>query len=277
MTGRRSSHAHLAEDAIRDVGDDEHDVAPEPAGVEYALAGVHGLGDIGGHLLGRRHQGRRQQQALGHRRIHEARLDGGEIDAGLEQPRPQAAAEGGDGALGGAVQIVGWPAAVARHRRDHADAAGALGFHRVGEMGEQADERQAVAGEFADRQLGVLLAGFLVWQGAVGNQHHVHAAEPGEGFTHEASVAFEDVQVELAGVHLGTAGGKIIRHLAELVGAAADEVEAHPALAPAPGAGSGNGGRGADDQDVFHAWVTRFHKREHRAGSRRASSCVHWG
>jgi hypothetical protein len=68
-------------------------------------------------------------------------------------------------------------------------------------MGEQADDRQAVAGEFADRQLGVLLAGFLVRQGAVGDEHHIDPAEPGEGFAHEAGVAFEEVQVELAGVH----------------------------------------------------------------------------
>jgi GT2 family glycosyltransferase len=274
---KRVSQAEPLVDGPGNAPDDPHEQGPERGHVDDVGPALDRGHDAAGHRPRLRDQRRGQRHALGHRRRYGAGPDVGQRDAGLEQPPAQALAEGRDRGLGAPVEVVAAPAAIAGHRRDHGERAGALALEGPGQLEEQRDDGGAVGRELAQRERGVRLARGLVGQGAVGDQHDVESAErPHRGVDHRR------VPGRVDGVHLegvrrgGAADGEIGPEGVELAGVPPHEEQAGALRGPEPRAGGGDRGRRADDQDPLHR-VTRCQKRDISAGSRRDSSFAQSG
>ena len=112
----------------------------------------------------------------------------------------------------------------------------------------------------------------------MGDQADVEAAQAGYGAGQHGFVGLQVVHVQGVGLHLaGATGAQVVGYLAEFLFVARHQEETGTLGGPLASAGCGDGGTGADDQDILHAWVTRFQKRERRAGSRSASTCCQAG
>src|ERR1700730_6005784 len=125
MTNDGVLHLHAVEEEVGEGSNEEHDVAPEPGGVDLAAAVADGAVGVGGDAV---RVGEEEQagQAPGHGGVNEARLDGGDGDVALEEAVAKALEEDVEGGLGGAVDVVALASAVAGHGCDGADEAAAV-------------------------------------------------------------------------------------------------------------------------------------------------------
>ena len=77
---RHDSHLHPFKDWFGNMHDDHHDVTPEPRQIQNVRRFVRGAGDALTQTLRRRDQ-KQSRQAVGHRGIDEAGLDGDDAHA----------------------------------------------------------------------------------------------------------------------------------------------------------------------------------------------------
>lgn len=74
-----------------------------------------------------------------------------------------------------------------------------------------------------------------------------------------------------------TLNSQVAGCLSKVVYISPDQKEFSLFRCPYSGAGGGYGGGGTDNQYFFHCVVTRFQKRENKAGSRSDSTCSQFG
>ena len=187
-----------AEDRARDVTQDgeQH---PQWGGRPDQLApsgnGVDG--DLG-HLLGRRGEWG-GAHALGHLRVHEAGPDDRHADAVGPQGLGEPGVEGVHARLGGAVDEVGAPRALAGDRGERDDPAVALTAELVGERDPHRHGGHVVDLGKRDGGVVVLPGLLLVTEEAEGDHGHVDVTA-GEGLAHRGGVALTLEGVELDGL-----------------------------------------------------------------------------
>ena len=99
---------------LRNTLDNQHDQNPEPRRIKHVLVLLDGLVDIQGDFF-RRGPQRALGESRGHGGVDEAGFDGQHLYAAFVQAIAQALQEDAQGALGGAIDVVGLPATVAGH------------------------------------------------------------------------------------------------------------------------------------------------------------------
>ncbi len=106
-----------------------------------------------------------------------AGLDGEDGDAFAVDAVAQAIQEGGEAGFGGAVDVVGFAAAVSGDRREDGDGAGVALDAVVGQPGEERDRGHEVGVEDLGGGVEVLLGFGLVAEDAVGEVGDVEACQ----------------------------------------------------------------------------------------------------
>src|SRR6185312_15451812 len=158
-TGRLNRKA--LEQLLRNQPDDQHDETPEARHIDRLLAREPG----GQHRPGSPARAGGEEDAglaPGHAGVEEARLDRSDRHARAEQPVAQPGGEGGEARLGGAIDIVLEPPAIAGHRAQNDDPAAASRLEQGGEVEQQRRGAGEARIDGADGELGIVLHGRLV-------------------------------------------------------------------------------------------------------------------